>query len=201
VNDANPSDERYGAAAILFSLTELPRMVWPIPLHAAHIRRFRLVVNGANEIVGARLDRDGLHMTLPGQGVLNIEPPNWEDTWTRGDASYRGIEALLVRQKLLGEFVQPKRTRGQRGVNRSIEATQKREALDAFMAEVLIENLETSAGVLSAAIENVADRHPALTKILWASRHTFDTSPDEIFNIDPPHNIRKFIQREMTKAK
>jgi hypothetical protein len=51
VRDANPSDERFGASVILFSLTELPHMlVWSIPLHAADIKYFRFAVNGANAI-------------------------------------------------------------------------------------------------------------------------------------------------------
>jgi hypothetical protein len=206
VSEANANDARHGASAILFSLTELPHvLVWALPLHAAHIKHFGFVINGANPIKGVRLDRDGLHMTLPGvsirQGVLSIEPPSWEAAWTRGDASYRGIEALLILQKLRAEFVPPKRTRGQRGVNRGVEATVKRQALDAYMAHVLVENLETGAGVMSAAIDRVADEQPELTKILWPSLHEFNTTPDEIFEPDPPHYIRKFIQREMLKAK
>ena len=181
--------KRYDATQILFSLAEPPHMVmWSLPLHAAHIKYFRFVVNGANAVRGARLDRDGLHMTLSDdsirRGVLSMEPPNWDRAWTRGDAIYRGIQALLELRRLRAEFVRPKRTRGQRG------AAHGRGAADAFMAHVLVENLETGAGALNAAIHSVARAHPELLRRVWPNH------PD-----DEPHRIRKYIQRAMRSAR
>lgn len=117
------------------------------------------------------------------QGVLSIEPPHWEGAWTKGDAAYSGIQALLVLQKLRAEFVPSKRTRGQRGAARGHSAA------DAFMAHVLAENLKTGAGALNAAIHTVARAHPELLRHVWPDH------PDE------PHRIRKHIQRAMRSAR
>jgi hypothetical protein len=189
VSGATPSHARFGAARIQFSLTETPQMlVWSLPLHAAHIKRFRFVVNGANAIEGARLDRQGLHMTLGAQsirpGVFSIEPPDWRDVWTRNNAAYEGIEALAVLLRLRADFVPPKRTRGQRGAARDPGAA------DAFMAHVIVENLETGAGMLQAAIHGVALTHPELLRHVWPDHHD-----------NEPHRIRKHIQRALRSAR
>jgi hypothetical protein len=103
---------------------------------------------------------------------------------------YEGGRALAVWQSLIAAYTQPKRRRGERGVNLSSEAATKRMALDAFMAHVLVRNLETSAGVFSTAIEQVATDHPDLSAIVWLSRSSGDD----------PYNIRKYIQRQRKKS-
>jgi hypothetical protein len=78
----------------------------------------------------------------------------------------------------------------------------KRNALDAFMAHVLIKNLETGARGFGTAINEVATDHLDLTRIVWPSRYAAETDDDtDADDHDPPHYIRKYIQREMKKAK
>jgi hypothetical protein len=186
--------EDFGAENILFSLTESPyRIVWALPMHAAHISHFRFVVNGPNEVAAVQLDRRGLHMRLPTGsircGVLCLEPPNWEEVWTRGDAVYEGTSALLMRRQLFAEFVPSKRKRGERGPGKGTGAVRARHAKDAFAAHVLVENLRTRAGIFNDAIDKVARAHPQLRKRVWPAWP------------EPPHSIRKYIQREVLAAK
>jgi hypothetical protein len=122
-------------------------------------------------------------MMLPDQGVLSIAPPDWEASWTRGDAIYTGIDAWFTLQKLRAEFVPPKRTRGKRGAARGHGAA------DAFLGHVIAENMKTGAGALNTAIHAVAHAHPELL------RHVWPDYPDE------PHRIRKHIQRAMRSAR
>jgi hypothetical protein len=192
--------EQFGATKILFALTEQSHIiVWALPLHVGQFNSCRLSINGANAVAAVQLDRGGLHLRLQ-RGVLTFEPPAWRDVWTRGDAMYEGTAALLMMWQLLGEFVPPKRGRGERGVSRSSETIVKRNALDAYMAHVLLKNLQSAAGVFNKAIDEVATEHMDLTKIVWLSRYADEMNDDADHQYDPPHYIRKYIQREMKKA-
>jgi hypothetical protein len=185
------------ASLILFELIGLPHAVWLLPLFSAQIQGLGLAIESVNPVAAVKLDRTGLHMTLPAHspkpgGVVVWRDDRWLDMWKfASDAQeYEGGIALAVWQCLIAAYIPPKRGRGERGVNLSSDAATKRMALDAFMAHVLVRNLETGAGVFSAAIDQVATDHPGLTRIVWPNRSSGED----------PHNIRKYIQRERKKA-
>jgi hypothetical protein len=185
------------ASPILFELIGLPRVRWLLPMYTAQSQYLGFTVDSANSVAAIKLDRAGLHMTLPANspwpsGVFTWRDERWADMWKFDSAQYEGGEAIAVWHLVSVSYVPRKRGRGERGANRSSEATAKRKAHDAFMAHVLVKNLQTGAGVFSAAIDQVATEHPTLTAIVWPSRYTYDTGD--------PHNIRKHMQREIKKA-
>lgn len=193
-----PPTVGFGAAPLLFELIGLAGVGWLLPFNSAQRQHLGLTTESANRIAAVKVDQAGLHMMLPADsprpGIITWRDDRWPDIWKIGDETqeYEGGEALAVWQMLNSAYVPPKRGRGERGASRSIDAAVKRNALDAFMAHVLVKNLEAGAGVFSAAIDQVATDHPDLTKIVWPSRYACDTGD--------PHNIRKHMQREIKKA-
>jgi len=211
-HSVSPQTRRFSAAPlldaspILFELIGLPRVGWLLPMYSAQSQYVGFDTESANLIAAIKLDRYGLHMTLPAESpwaksVVTWCDERWSDMWKMGDEAqeYEGGAALAVWQKLSTEYVPRKRGLGQRGVSRNVGASMKRHALDAYMAHVLIRNLKTGAGVFKAAIDQVATDHTDLTKIVWPSRYAYDTD-DGADEYDPPHYIRTHIQRESKKA-
>jgi hypothetical protein len=190
-----PQAVRFGAvplldaSPILFELIGLPRVGWLLPLYSAQSQHLGFVTESVNPIAAVKLDRDGLHMTLPSEskktGVLTWRDERWPDMLKMDDEAqeYQAGDALYVWQMLCAAYVPPKLGRGQRGPGKGVAAK------DSFAAYVLVENLRTGAGVLNLAIDRVATAHPALI------RHVWPTHPEE------PHAIRKHIQREISAAK
>jgi hypothetical protein len=178
------------ASPILFELIGLPRVGWLLPMYAAQSQYIGFDIESANPIAALKLDRTGLHMTLPAESpwaksVFTWRDERWADMWKMGNEAqeYEGGAALAVWLKLSTEYKPPRKGRGQRGPGKGAAAK------DSFAAHVLVENQRTGAGVLNLAIDRVAMAYPALTRRVWP------THPEE------PHAIRKHIQREIRAAK
>jgi len=178
------------ASPVHFELIGLPHVGWLLPLYSAQSQYIGFNTESANPIAAIKIDRDGLHMTLPAESpwaksVVTWRDERWADMWKMGDEAqeYEAGAALYVWQKLCAAYVPAKKGRGHRGPGKGVAAK------DSFAAHVLVENQRTGAGVLNLAIDRVAMAHPALT------RHVWPTYPEE------PHAIRKHIQREIRAAK